>query len=82
MSFAVWMSQPPFKFSPEDREQIYQVGSVWVVTDDPTRANQAEIDKVINQAPVAPSLTNGKLASLLVKQGILSQAAVDAEAAK
>lgn len=52
MSFAVWKEKPPFTFEPEDREQVYQVGDVWVVTDDPARATQAEVDAAL--APLPP----------------------------
>lgn len=48
MSFAVWTSPPPF--GPGDLgegEVIYAVGEVWVITDDPERATQAEVDKVL-----------------------------------
>lgn len=50
MSFAIWNEKPPFEFAENDPEQIYQVGDKWVVTDDPTRANQAEVDAVLAQA--------------------------------
>lgn len=63
MSFAIWSQPPPFTFSPQDREQIYQVGSVWVVTDDPARATQAEVDAVLN-APPKTVTTEEKLASI------------------
>lgn len=56
MSFSLWKDKPPFTFDAKDREQIYQVGAVWVVTDDPKRATQAEVDAVIN-APAAPDVS-------------------------
>lgn len=51
MSFAVWKQRPPFAFDQKDREQIYQVGDKWVVTDDPARATQAEVDAVLAPKP-------------------------------
>lgn len=55
MSFAVWKEKPPFTFAEGDPEQLYQVGSVWVVTDDPSRATQAEVDKALNASLPANS---------------------------
>lgn len=55
MSFAIWYQKPSFTFKPEDREQIYKVGEVWVVTDDAKLATKSEVDRVRNAAP--PSLT-------------------------
>lgn len=48
MSFAVWLAKPPFTFAKDEREQVYQVGSVWVITDDPSRATQQEVDRIVN----------------------------------
>lgn len=62
MSFAVWKSKPPFQFESDDREQVYQVGDVWVVTDDPKRATQAEVDAAL--APPAPLTVAQKLAAV------------------
>lgn len=47
MSFAVWKSKPPFEFAEGDAEQVYVVGNVWVVTDDPAKATQAEVDAAL-----------------------------------
>lgn len=63
MSFAVWQQHPPFKFAPTDKEQIYKVGSVWVVTDVPARATQAEVDAVLNAQARTPT-TEEKLNSI------------------
>lgn len=62
MSFAVWKQPPPFTFGAADREQIYHVGSVWVVTDDAARATQTEVDKVMNPPP--PPTVAEKLAAI------------------
>lgn len=77
MSFAIWKQKPPFRFAQEDPEQIYQVGSVWVVTDDPSRATQTEVDKVLNATVPAsdPSITQSQLRAALVGAG-LTEAAV------
>lgn len=72
MSFAVWNEKPPFAFAKNDREQIYQVGDKWVVTDDPLRATQEEVDAVLNAPSQAPRLTDGDLADVLVRKGVLS----------
>lgn len=55
MSFAIWNEKPPFEFAPDDVEQVYQVGDKWVVTDDPARATQEEIDAVLASASEIPS---------------------------
>lgn len=73
MSFAIWQQEPPFKFDEKDPEHIYRVGSVWVVTDDPKRATQAEVDALINAAAPPPALSEtGQLAQLLEAKGILT----------
>lgn len=66
MSFSVWKQVPPFTFKAEDVEQIYKVGSVWVVTDDPARATQAEVDALNAQvaAESAPKTVAQKLAAI------------------
>ena len=68
MSFAIWKSKPPFEFAAGDAEQVYVVGGVWVVTDDPTRATQEEVDAAL--APAAPPSALEKLqaASLTVAE--------------
>jgi hypothetical protein len=48
VSFAIWSDKPPFEFGEGDRERVYSVGAVWVVTDNPARATQAEVDAVLN----------------------------------
>lgn len=78
MSFAVWKSRPPFTFAPDDREQIYPVGDVWVVTDDPARATQAEIDAVLEAAPPVTPTPVKQLAALLVEKNIVSAEEIDA----
>jgi len=77
MSFAVWQKRPSFAFAPEDREQIYQVGELFVVTDDPARATQAEIDAVLNppKAPRQQSLAE----RVLIAKGLATRADFDAE---
>lgn len=77
MSFAVWNEKPPFVFAKDDPEQIYKVGEKWVVTDNPARAIQSEIDAVLNRPPLK-KISDGDLAQLLVEHGVISQAAVDA----
>lgn len=73
MSFAIWQEKPPFDFAKNDPEQIYKVGSVWVVTDDPAKANQAAVDAVLN-APIAKApISDGALAQILVAKGLLTQ---------
>lgn len=67
-------------FAKNDVEQIYQVGNVFVVTDDPRRATQAEVDAMLNAPRAAPALTNGALADVLVAKGVLT--AADVAAAK
>lgn len=51
MSFAIWNEKPPF---PEadltPGEKIIQVGDKWVVTDDPSKATQEQIDAVLGAA--------------------------------
>lgn len=64
MSFAIWQERPPFAFDKTDREQIYQVGNVWVVTDDPAKATQAEVDAVLNPPPTPPKTLDEKLAAV------------------
>ena len=59
MSFAIWNEKPSFTFEPEDREQIYQVGEKWVVTDDATRATQENVDALKQQ--VTPEPTKAQL---------------------
>lgn len=56
MSFAVWSSKPPFEFAAHEREQIFQVGDLWVVTDDRARATQAEIDALLVKAGRKPTV--------------------------
>ena len=53
MSFSVWNEKPPFEFAEDDREQIYEVGARWVVTDDPAKATQSEVDALEIVKPVA-----------------------------
>lgn len=64
MTFAIWKEKPPFTFAPEDREQIYVVGAVWVVTDNPAQATQAEVDKILNPAPPPAKSVAEKLAAV------------------
>jgi hypothetical protein len=52
MSFSIWQSLPPF--TPDAPEAVYQVGDVYVVTDDPARATQAEVDAALAVQPTAP----------------------------
>lgn len=77
MSFAVWKEKPPFVFVDNDSEQIYPVGSVWVVTDDETRATQAEVDAVLNQpapkseaASMVEKIANDPAALAALKAGL------------
>lgn len=58
MSFAVWKQRPPFAFAPADPEQVYQVGDVFVVTDNPARVTQAEVDKLASASLAAIQETN------------------------
>lgn len=56
MSFAIWNEKPPFEFAADDREQIYQIGEKWVVTDDLAKATQENIDVALKpQAPPEPT---------------------------
>ena len=55
MSFAIWNEKPPFEFAADDREQIYEVGDKWVVTDDSAKATQENIDVAIKPQPTEPS---------------------------
>jgi len=75
MSFALWMVAPPFQESDlSPGEKIYRVGDAFVVTDDPARATQAEVDAVRN-APSAPApLTADALAAVLIAKGTLASA--------
>lgn len=73
MSFAIWNEKPPFEFAPEDKEQVYQVGDKWVVTDDPKKATQAAIDAVRNQPAASKGISDGQLAAILVGKGLLTQ---------
>lgn len=57
MSFAIWNEKPPFTFGRNDPEQIYRVGDKWVVTDDPARATQQEVDAVLDAPPPPPKPT-------------------------
>jgi hypothetical protein len=50
MSFAIWPQQPPFTFDKSDKEQIYQVGGMFVVTDQ-GQPTQQQIDAVLNSPP-------------------------------
>lgn len=59
MSFAIWKSKPPFEFAKGDAEQVYVVGGVWVVTDEPHRATQEEVDAAL--APPVPLTALEKL---------------------
>lgn len=72
MSFSIWQQQPPFTFTPTDKEQIYKVGSVWVVTDDPTKATQTAVDAVLNAPapPADPVITQNQLAAALSAAGV------------
>lgn len=81
MSFAVWNKPPPFTFQKDDREQIYQVGNVWIVTDDPLRATIANVDAVLNPTPAPKSISDGQLAALLVRQNVITQDVIDAAVA-
>jgi hypothetical protein len=64
MSFAVWKEKPPFEFGPEDPEHIFPVGAMFVVTDDPARATQAEVDAALNPPPPRVRTVDEKLATL------------------
>lgn len=44
MSFSVWKTLPPFEMLIDDPEQIYQVGDVWVLTDDPDKATPEYVE--------------------------------------
>ena len=68
MSFSVWNEKPPFDFSADDREQIYEVGARWVVTDDLAKATQENIDLVLN--PQEP-ITEPTKAELMVQINLL-----------
>jgi hypothetical protein len=50
MSFAIWDEKPPFT---EDEltpgEKIIQVGDKWVVTNDPSKATQTEVDALLSR---------------------------------
>jgi len=61
MSFAIWNEKPPFKFAESDREQIYQVGDKWVVTDDPFKATQENIDLALNPQEPTTEPTKAEL---------------------
>lgn len=72
MSFAIWNSKPPFdEKTLNDGEKIYCVGDKWVVTDqgEPT---QQKVDAVLEAAASPPSLSDGKLAALLVQKWVIS----------
>lgn len=56
MSFAIWKEKPPFVFTPADAEQIYPVGDVWIVTDDPAKATQEYIDALQAAQPTPDPL--------------------------
>lgn len=77
MSFAVWNERPPFAFSKDDPEQIYQVVDKWIVTNDPARATQAEIDAVL-APPVRTQISDGHLAALLVSKKMITEAEIAA----
>ena len=77
MSFAIWRQKPPFTFTDKDAEQMYEVGAYWVVTDDPSKATQDNIDAVLNAPQPRPKITNDRLAELLVQKAILSQSDID-----
>lgn len=62
MSFAIWQSVPPF--TPDAPEAVYQVGDVFVVTDDPARATQAEVDAALTVQPPAPRSKEDILAAI------------------
>ena len=64
MSFAIWQQEPPFKFNKNDPEQIYQVGSVWVVTNNSKKATQANVDAVLSPPPLPLKTTEDKLAAV------------------
>lgn len=77
MSFAVWDQHPPFTFDKGDQEQIYQVGDKFVVTDDPARATQAEVDAL--RSPKAPQKSQlDALQDALIAKGTISMADLDA----
>lgn len=50
MSFAVWNILPPFAPQPGSADRVYQVGTHWVVTDDPLKATQPNIDAALAAA--------------------------------
>jgi hypothetical protein len=62
MSFSIWQSLPPF--TPDTPEAVYQVGDVYVVTDDPARATQAEVDAALAVQPPAPRSKEDILAAI------------------
>jgi hypothetical protein len=86
MSFAVWQGRPPFNFDKNDPEQIYEglinsaTGAPVFVVTDQGQPTQAQVDAVLNPPPVPPKLDNGSavIASILLKQGTITQAAIDA----
>jgi len=64
VSFAVWPSPPPFAASElGPGEAIYQVGDVWVVTDQgaPT---QAQVDAVLAPGPDVPGFISDLKAAM------------------
>ena len=65
MSFSFWPCKPPFDESAlNEGERIYQVEDHWIVTDDPSKANQQAIDDVVN-APVVQQPTIADVLSVL-----------------
>jgi uncharacterized protein affecting Mg2+/Co2+ transport len=58
MSFSVWNTEPPFTLKPEEAEQIYRVGAFWVVTDDPSKATQTQVDAVVGPSAVKLAALN------------------------
>lgn len=46
MSFSVWKIKPPFELTEDSAEKIYQVGNVWVVTDQ-GQPTQQQVDAAL-----------------------------------
>ena len=60
MSFSIWNERPPFECAADDREQIYQVGDKWVVTDNQAKATQENIDDAL-KPQATPDPTKAEL---------------------